>query len=107
MSRINLPWQRGINWFRYVTEGEGEKGDERFAFDKYLLSRLDLLFFSKRCKFDEREQEEKRKEKEREGIKRKLKEGEKGRDKRRLNFLKTVYKLSRGFATGLEKTDTI
>lgn len=47
--------------------GRGGEGT-RFAFDKYLLSRLDLLFFSKRCKFDEREREKKEKER-RKGIK--------------------------------------
>lgn len=68
MSRINLPWQRGINWFRYA-KGEGEERERRgtrFAFDKYLLSRLDLLFFSKRYKFDERERERKKKRREKE-----------------------------------------
>lgn len=82
MSRINLPWQRGINWFRYA-KGEGEERERRgtrFAFDKYLLSRLDLLFFSKHYKFDEREREKKEKER-RKGIK-KRREKERGRQKK-------------------------
>ena len=59
--------------------GRGE-GAGRFAFDKYLLSRLDLLFFSKR--------EGKRKEKEEKGKRRKEEEVERRRGRERQKKVK-------------------
>ena len=71
--------------------GRGE-GAGRFAFDKYLLSRLDLLFFSKRyssqSKFDEREREGKRKEKEEKGKRRNEEEVERRRGRERQKKVK-------------------
>ena len=75
--------------------GRGE-GAGRFAFDKYLLSRLDLLFFSKRCKFDEREREGKRKEKEEKGKRRNEEEVERRRGRERqkkVKFFKNGVKI--------------